>query len=81
MCCVAPTPPRPEFSVICIGLGGVGKTTLLSLLAGEDTADIEPTSGRSGLSYLSSFTGKPGENSPKGCTHTQDNPCKSFVGH
>ncbi|KAI0229570.1 ADP-ribosylation factor-like protein 15 [Lamellibrachia satsuma] len=45
--CCKQAPPRPDFPAICIGLTQAGKTTLLCLLAGESTQDIEPTTGES----------------------------------
>ena len=45
-CCIKPPPePKPEFSVLCLGLSGAGKSTLLSLLAGEPMDDVQPTMG------------------------------------
>ena len=46
-CCFArPLPPRPEHSIICVGLTGAGKSTLLAVLAGEPTSEaVEPTMG------------------------------------
>ena len=41
-----PPEPKPEFSVLCIGLSRAGKSTLLSLLAGEPMEDdYQPTMG------------------------------------
>eukprot|EP00118_Oscarella_pearsei_P026903 m.942 g.942 ORF g.942 m.942 type:complete len:203 (+) comp5255_c0_seq1:131-739(+) len=37
--------PRPEYSILCIGLSGVGKSTLLATLSNEKTENIEPTTG------------------------------------
>ncbi|XP_065912329.1 ADP-ribosylation factor-like protein 15 isoform X2 [Dysidea avara] len=34
-----------QFDVLCIGMGGAGKSTILSLAAGEETDDIEATKG------------------------------------
>ena len=36
---------RSEFSIICLGLEGSGKSSLLAKLAGESTDNIEPTKG------------------------------------
>ncbi|KAJ8380461.1 hypothetical protein SKAU_G00012390 [Synaphobranchus kaupii] len=40
-----PSPPRPEYDVVCIGLTGAGKTSLLSRLCSEVTDCIVPTTG------------------------------------
>ncbi|XP_064410559.1 ADP-ribosylation factor-like protein 15 isoform X3 [Latimeria chalumnae] len=45
LCCKGPPPPRPEFDVVCIGLMGSGKTSLLSQLCSESTENILPTTG------------------------------------
>ncbi|CAH1254839.1 TRIM23 [Branchiostoma lanceolatum] len=45
VCCCTPPAPRPEYHVVCLGMSDAGKTTLLTLLCGETTDDIEPTSG------------------------------------
>ncbi|XP_065836394.1 ADP-ribosylation factor-like protein 15 isoform X2 [Oscarella lobularis] len=37
--------PRPEYSVICIGLSGAGKSSLLAALSNEATDGLEPTAG------------------------------------
>ena len=34
-CFTKEPPPRPEYSILCVGLSGAGKSTLLGLLAGE----------------------------------------------
>ncbi|XDV53918.1 hypothetical protein PO909_022313 [Leuciscus waleckii] len=44
-CCKGPPPPRPEYDVVCIGLTGSGKTSLLSRLCSEATDNIVPTTG------------------------------------
>ncbi|XP_051539339.1 ADP-ribosylation factor-like protein 15 isoform X5 [Myxocyprinus asiaticus] len=44
-CCKGPPPPRPEYDVVCIGLTGSGKTSLLSRLCSEATDSIVPTTG------------------------------------
>lgn len=45
LCCKKPAPPRPEFSIVCVGLESVGKSTILCLLAHERTDNIQPTTG------------------------------------
>ncbi|XP_025752622.1 ADP-ribosylation factor-like protein 15 isoform X2 [Oreochromis niloticus] len=45
LCCKGPPPPRPEYDVVCIGLTGAGKTSLLSRLCSESTDGIVPTTG------------------------------------
>ncbi|XP_015220564.1 ADP-ribosylation factor-like protein 15a isoform X3 [Lepisosteus oculatus] len=45
LCCKGPPPPRPEYDVVCIGLTGSGKTSLLSRLCSEGTENIVPTTG------------------------------------
>ncbi|MCI4388572.1 hypothetical protein PGIGA_G00087530 [Pangasianodon gigas] len=45
LCCKGPPPPRPEYDVVCIGLTGSGKTSLLSRLCSEATDTIVPTTG------------------------------------
>ncbi|XP_073685575.1 ADP-ribosylation factor-like protein 15 isoform X2 [Garra rufa] len=45
LCCKGPPPPRPEYDVVCIGLTGSGKTSLLSRLCSEATDNIIPTTG------------------------------------
>ncbi|KAF7700784.1 hypothetical protein HF521_001949 [Silurus meridionalis] len=45
LCCKGPPPPRPEYDVVCIGLTGSGKTSLLSRLCCEATDTIVPTTG------------------------------------
>ncbi|XP_042588214.1 ADP-ribosylation factor-like protein 15 isoform X1 [Cyprinus carpio] len=45
LCCKGPPPPRPEYDVVCIGLTGSGKTSLLSRLCSEATDNIVPTTG------------------------------------
>ncbi|KAG7481371.1 hypothetical protein MATL_G00066000 [Megalops atlanticus] len=45
LCCKGPPPPRPEYDVVCIGLTGAGKTSLLSRLCSEATDNIVPTTG------------------------------------
>ncbi|KAG5841148.1 hypothetical protein ANANG_G00196500 [Anguilla anguilla] len=38
-------PPRPEYDVVCIGLTGAGKSSLLSRLCSEVTDCVIPTTG------------------------------------
>ncbi|KAL1274891.1 hypothetical protein QQF64_027705 [Cirrhinus molitorella] len=45
LCCRAPPPPRPEYDVVCIGLSGAGKTSLLSRLCNEISDGTVPTTG------------------------------------
>ncbi|XP_069379568.1 ADP-ribosylation factor-like protein 15 isoform X3 [Paralichthys olivaceus] len=45
LCCKGPPPPRPEYDVVCIGLTGAGKTSLLSRLCSEGSDGIVPTTG------------------------------------
>ncbi|KAM6987156.1 ADP-ribosylation factor-like protein 15 isoform 2-T2 [Aplochiton taeniatus] len=45
LCCKGPPPPRPEYDVVCIGLMGSGKSSLLSRLCQESNANITPTTG------------------------------------
>ncbi|MED6264081.1 ADP-ribosylation factor-like protein 15 [Characodon lateralis] len=45
LCCKGPPPPRPEYDVVCIGLTGAGKTSLLSRLCNEGSDGIVPTTG------------------------------------
>ncbi|XP_038560035.1 ADP-ribosylation factor-like protein 15a isoform X2 [Micropterus salmoides] len=45
LCCKGPPPPRPEYDVVCIGLTGAGKTSLLSRLCSEGSDGIIPTTG------------------------------------
>ena len=37
---------KPEFSVLCVGSQGAGKSTILAALASEDPTDIQPTMGK-----------------------------------
>uniref|UniRef100_A0A3Q0SSU2 ADP-ribosylation factor-like 15a n=1 Tax=Amphilophus citrinellus TaxID=61819 RepID=A0A3Q0SSU2_AMPCI len=53
LCCKGPPPPRPEYDVVCIGLTGAGKTSLLSRLCSEGSDGIVPTTGMSVLSISS----------------------------
>ncbi|XP_059398457.1 ADP-ribosylation factor-like protein 15 [Carassius carassius] len=45
LCCMTPPPARPEYDVVCIGLSGAGKTSLLSRLCNEISDGTVPTSG------------------------------------
>ncbi|KAM9509850.1 ADP-ribosylation factor-like protein 15 isoform 2-T2 [Guaruba guarouba] len=45
LCCKGPPPPRPEYDLVCIGLTGSGKTSLLSQLCGESPENIVSTTG------------------------------------
>ncbi|XP_070305865.1 ADP-ribosylation factor-like protein 15 [Salvelinus sp. IW2-2015] len=45
LCCKGPPSPRPEYDLVCIGLTGSGKTSLLSRLCSEATGNIGPTTG------------------------------------
>lgn len=42
--CAASTIQRPEYSVVCLGLDGAGKSTILATLSNEDTA-VQSTTG------------------------------------
>lgn len=46
LCCKGPPPPRPEYDLVCIGLTGSGKTSLLSQLCSESPENIVSTTGR-----------------------------------
>ena len=46
-CCFKPGPQeRTQVNILCLGLEAAGKTTLLSIVAGEPTDNIQPTMGR-----------------------------------
>jgi len=45
LCCKGPQPIRPNFSILCIGLEGAGKSSILATLSGDDFHNIEPTIG------------------------------------
>ncbi|XP_042660647.1 ADP-ribosylation factor-like protein 15 isoform X4 [Tyto alba] len=45
LCCKGPPPPRPEYDLVCIGLTGSGKTSLLSRLCSESPENIVSTTG------------------------------------
>lgn len=53
LCCKATPPPRPEYDVVCIGLSGAGKTSLLSRLCNEISDGTVPTTGN--ITFLRSF--------------------------
>lgn len=46
LCCKGPPPARPEYDLVCIGLTGSGKTSLLSQLCSESLENIVSTTGR-----------------------------------
>ncbi|KAF3828411.1 hypothetical protein GH733_001908 [Mirounga leonina] len=43
LCCKGPPPARPEYDLVCIGLTGSGKTSLLSKLCSESPENIVST--------------------------------------
>ncbi|XP_068951383.1 ADP-ribosylation factor-like protein 15 isoform X4 [Petaurus breviceps papuanus] len=45
LCCKGPPPPRAEYDLVCIGLSGAGKTSLLSKLCGESPENVVSTTG------------------------------------
>ncbi|XP_005093485.1 ADP-ribosylation factor-like protein 15 [Aplysia californica] len=45
LCCKGPSPVRPNFAILCIGLEGAGKSSILATLSGDDLHKIEPTIG------------------------------------
>ncbi|TSN86059.1 Chondroitin sulfate proteoglycan 4 [Bagarius yarrelli] len=45
LCCKGSPSPRPEYDVVCIGLSGAGKTSLISRLCSEGLDEIVPTAG------------------------------------
>ncbi|XP_060762652.1 ADP-ribosylation factor-like protein 15a isoform X2 [Neoarius graeffei] len=45
LCCKGPRIPRPEYDVVCIGLSGAGKTSLIRRLCREGLDEIVPTQG------------------------------------
>ncbi|KAM9098155.1 ADP-ribosylation factor-like protein 15 isoform 1-T1 [Sarcophilus harrisii] len=45
LCCKGPPPPRPEYDLVCIGLSGAGKTSMLSKLCGESPENVVSTTG------------------------------------
>ncbi|XP_038646821.1 ADP-ribosylation factor-like protein 15 isoform X3 [Scyliorhinus canicula] len=44
-CCKGPPSPRTEYDVVCVGLTGSGKSSLLTQLCSENTDSIIPTTG------------------------------------
>ncbi|XP_067841864.1 ADP-ribosylation factor-like protein 15 isoform X3 [Heptranchias perlo] len=44
-CCKGPPSPRTEYDVVCVGLTGSGKSSLLTQLCSESTESIIPTTG------------------------------------
>ncbi|XP_048397743.1 ADP-ribosylation factor-like protein 15 isoform X3 [Stegostoma tigrinum] len=44
-CCKGPPSPRTEYDVVCVGLTGSGKSSLLTQLCSESTENIIPTTG------------------------------------
>ncbi|XP_075711035.1 ADP-ribosylation factor-like protein 15 isoform X4 [Rhinoderma darwinii] len=49
LCCKGPPPPRPEYDIVCIGLTGSGKTSLLTQLCSESQDNIVPTTGAANI--------------------------------
>ncbi|XP_073478506.1 ADP-ribosylation factor-like protein 15 isoform X4 [Aquarana catesbeiana] len=49
LCCKGPPPPRPEYDIVCIGLTGSGKTSLLSQLCSESQDNLVPTTGAANI--------------------------------
>ncbi|XP_067586770.1 ADP-ribosylation factor-like protein 15 isoform X1 [Pseudorca crassidens] len=45
LCCKGPPPARPEYDLVCIGLTGSGKTSLLSKLCSESPNSVVSTTG------------------------------------
>ncbi|XP_051709737.1 ADP-ribosylation factor-like protein 15 isoform X3 [Oryctolagus cuniculus] len=45
LCCKGPPPARPEYDLVCIGLTGSGKTSLLSKLCSESAESVVSTTG------------------------------------
>lgn len=45
LCCKGPPPARPEYDLVCIGLTGAGKTSLLSKLCSESPDNVVSTTG------------------------------------
>ncbi|XP_062898986.1 ADP-ribosylation factor-like protein 15 isoform X3 [Mobula hypostoma] len=45
LCCKGPPSPRTEYDVVCVGLTGSGKSSLLTQLCSESTDSIIPTTG------------------------------------
>lgn len=45
LCGLGPPPAKPNFSALCLGLEGSGKSSLLAVQSGEKYEDIPPTIG------------------------------------
>ncbi|CAO2592547.1 ADP-ribosylation factor-like protein 15, partial [Lemmus lemmus] len=45
LCCKGPPPARPEYDLVCIGLTGSGKSSLLSKLCSESPENVVSTTG------------------------------------
>ncbi|XP_033751002.1 ADP-ribosylation factor-like protein 15 [Pecten maximus] len=45
LCGFGPPPVKPNFTVLCLGLEGSGKSSILAVLSGEKYDDISPTKG------------------------------------
>nr|XP_044994976.1 ADP-ribosylation factor-like protein 15 isoform X2 [Jaculus jaculus] len=45
LCCKGPPPARPEYDLVCIGLSGSGKTSLLLRLCSESPENVVSTTG------------------------------------
>ncbi|KAL6072681.1 hypothetical protein STEG23_003790 [Scotinomys teguina] len=43
LCCKGPPPARPEYDLVCIGLTGSGKSSLLSRLCSESPENVVST--------------------------------------
>lgn len=52
ICGKAPAAPKPTFSVLCLGLANSGKSTILTLLSGENADGIRPTVGKFYHGYM-----------------------------
>ena len=52
ICCKGPSPVRPNFTILCIGLENAGKSSVLATLSGDDLHKIEPTIGMEIEIYL-----------------------------
>ncbi|CAB3991667.1 ADP-ribosylation factor 15 isoform X1 [Paramuricea clavata] len=44
-CCHQSAPARPEYAIVALGLDNGGKSTLLAILANEESSDVQPTQG------------------------------------
>ncbi|EHB17296.1 ADP-ribosylation factor-like protein 15 [Heterocephalus glaber] len=49
LCCKGPPPARPEYDLVCIGLTGSGKTSLLSKLCSESPENVGSTTGANNI--------------------------------